>query len=231
MVLRHSEPRETGIMASMGPAATPAEHVVVSDPLDDVFGFEDPLSGPGLSDAPIRTPTAQHHPSDFVRLQQQHVTAGYRDGVTAAKAESVQAGFDEGFSLGAAIGVKAGELIGLLEGVVRALPGSLELSALLADAKKELDIRSVFAPEYWAADGTWTYDVQAAEGDEVVFSDVAAAHPLIRKWAEIVDAEMRKWSIDRAVLSIGDEEREGAAPVEKPSAGEVPVKQAEALAW
>ena len=218
-------------MASMGLAEPPAP--ALNDPLDDVFGSDDAPPDTESLAPPNPRPRAQHHPSDLLRLQQQHVTAGYRDGVTAAKAESVQVGFDEGFSLGAVIGGKAGELLGLLEGISRAQPDAPQLSTLLADATKELGIRSVFAPEYWAADGTWTYEVVAAEGEsEVVFADVASAHPLIRKWATIVDEQVARWGIDRAVLSIADEEREGTTTTEKPAkVEEAQPRQADALQW
>src|SRR4051794_18720484 len=105
MVLRHSEPREADSMASTGPVTVPVEENAVDDPLGDVFGSDDVAPGPSLADPPMHIPGTQHHPSDLHRLQQQHVTAGYRDGVTAAKAESIQSGFDEGFSLGAAVGI------------------------------------------------------------------------------------------------------------------------------
>jgi len=242
MVVRHSEPYETD---AMGTGEAPADHPA-SDPLDDVFGAGDDASPgpdgprPRRPDA-ARAPDAPHsHPSDLVRLRQQHVTAGYRDGVTAAKADSIQAGFDEGFGLGAAVGARAGELLGLLEGLARARPGPAAApaaAALLADAARDLGVRAVFAPEYWAADGTWRYEVRAAAGaagggDDVVFADVADAHPLIRKWAGIVDDEVRKWGIDRAVLSIADEEREGREGLPSGKSTVVaPSTPAEALDW
>ena len=54
-------------------------------------------------------------------MRSTHSTAGYREGLAAAKTAALQAGFDEGFALGAVIGGKVGELAGVLEGVCRAL--------------------------------------------------------------------------------------------------------------
>ncbi|KAI5464207.1 hypothetical protein BGZ63DRAFT_421273 [Mariannaea sp. PMI_226] len=174
-----------------------------NDALDDVFGFDS------------TSPTTEHHhevaldnshPSDMHRLQAEHSTAGYREGVTAAKESSLQAGFDEGFSLGASIGLKAGQLLGVIEGIGEAVrdledKDSKHVKELLKDAREELSIASIFKPDYWAEDGNWKYTVQSAEGeDEVVFSDVAEAHPLVRKWMTIVDEQVELWKIDRSIL-------------------------------
>lgn len=177
--------------------------------LDDVFG-----SAPASP-----TETAAHstsHPSDMPRLQTEHTTAGYREGITVAKESSVQAGFDEGFSLGAALGAQAGQLLGLVEGIADALKTHVaetaEASAqLLREARTDLSTDHIFRPEYWAPDGNWTYDVVAAgqddddggggePGQQIVFSDVANAHPLIRKWRTIVDEQLRRWRIQTSLL-------------------------------
>ncbi|KAK0753813.1 hypothetical protein B0T18DRAFT_484449 [Schizothecium vesticola] len=154
--------------------------------------------------------THPDHPSDIPRLQQSHTTAGYRDGITTAKASSVQPGFDEGFSLGATIGSRAGDLVGVLEGVVSALsshsqtssssqPGSpltdeiQRVAELLEQARKELSVQVVFGKEYWEEDGTWKYDVPGAEeGGWVLFADVAAAHPMLAKWEGVVKVEAER---------------------------------------
>jgi len=183
------------------PAASPSNNA-----LDDVFGSE-PDTTPG--EGP--TQPGSSHPSDMARLQQEHATAGYREGLTAAKAKSIQAGFDEGFSLGAAIGMKAGELLGLLDGIASALASSDDASSrraaevLLAEAAQELATKSIFNPEYWAADGTWRYDVTEAAGGgdgDIVFADVADSHPLIRKWTALVEDEVRRWGIDRELVLL-----------------------------
>ena len=189
------------------------------DPLDDVFGADSPPHHDRLSDH-------QHasHPSDMRRLETDHTTAGYREGLTAAKASSVQAGFDEGFSLGAALGQVAGQILGTIEGVEEALRGtdqveaSTSVTALLAEARDELKLERLFAAEYWAPDGNWKYDVKsretAASGNgegEVLFDDVAAQHPLVSRWIAIVDGLVETWQIDRTVLEDESEPRIDAA--------------------
>jgi hypothetical protein len=213
-----------------------------TDPLDDVFGsdgdddtpvFEgDDEANPHIRvisrEAPL---AAQHnHPSDIHRLRQEHTTAGYREGITVAKGTSVQAGFDEGFGLGSTIGLRVGYLLGVLEGVAAALSRDPSLAAeraeagrLLAEARAELGVQAVFSPEYWDSDGTWKYEVGDRSGqagddfeeeeEEVVFSHVAEAHPLVRKWTLAVEEQMRRWGLEEQVslLQRRDEEDAGAA--------------------
>ncbi|PNP39304.1 hypothetical protein TGAMA5MH_08722 [Trichoderma gamsii] len=203
--------------------------------LDDVFGSEPesfPASGDGNAAAVVTSldrPGSPRHPSDMRRLETEHATAGYREGISTAKEQTVQAGFDEGFSLGATIGLAAGQLLGMLEGIDDALKSRLggqagsqdgqgtasatATSELLAEARQELSVVKIFSPDYWAPDGNWSYDVEShgdGDGDEILFPDVAKAHPLIRKWTAIVDEQARLWKIDRSVLD-GDASMEAAA--------------------
>ncbi|RSL66079.1 hypothetical protein CEP54_003937 [Fusarium duplospermum] len=171
-----------------------------NDALDDVFG-----SGPS-------SPTAEHHhdesvshPSDINRLQTEHTTAGYREGITVSKEKSLQEGFDEGFSLGATVGLKAGQLLGVLEGIADAAR-TPETTTLLNQAREDLSVKGIFKADYWAEDGNWKYEVKA-EGDDVVFADVADAHPLIKKWTAVLDEQVALWRIDRGVLDDETGER------------------------
>lgn len=179
-----------------------------TDPLDDVFASSPSppaaraLEEPGLTSS---------HPSDIPRLRAEHATAGYREGITAAKAKSIQAGFDEGFSLGATVGSRAGQLLGTLEGIADALrvrrdDSSAEAERLLETATRELTKDAIFNPRYWDSDGTWKYDVIGSKGDTVLFADVAGAHPVIRQWTLIVEAEMQKCNMRNDVLGALPEE-------------------------
>ncbi|KAL6856674.1 hypothetical protein J3F83DRAFT_718218 [Trichoderma novae-zelandiae] len=210
--------------------------------LDDVFGPESEAGlGTGEDGGAVVSsldgPEHPLHPSDMRRLETEHTTAGYREGISAAKERTIQAGFDEGFSLGAAIGLAAGQLLGILEGIEDALKSTSQdrlggeseeaetASKLLAEAREELSVRNIFSPDYWAPDGNWSYDVkpEANEGDEVLFADVAKAHPLIRKWTDIVDERVKLWKIDRSVLEGEDGEdgdgRVGAAAADDATTG------------
>ncbi|RYP24172.1 hypothetical protein DL765_000667 [Monosporascus sp. GIB2] len=194
------------------------------DPLDDVFG----------SDSEAPPALGSHGPShanralapDVRRLQVTHSTEGYREGITAGKAQSIQAGFDEGYNLGANVGLKAGQLLGLLEGITAALgqrradadadaDGSERASQLLVDARLELRTERIFDEAYWAPDGSWRYDVKGTRDDgETVFEDVANEHPLVSKWTRIVHEELRRWNLNLDLPALRSQEapNEDAAP-------------------
>ncbi|KJR80834.1 uncharacterized protein SPSK_05395 [Sporothrix schenckii 1099-18] len=170
---------------------------------------------------------SHRHPSDMNRLEQEHSTSGYRDGLSAGKNATLQAGFDEGYSLGAAIGGVVGELLGLLEALVvsggeddeettstaSTAPTTTEdatgahdtdpLPVLLGRARRDLTAPSIFSPCYFAADGTWIYDVEASEpagadtaeagaAVHTTIFDVANAHPLVKTWRGIVDRQLER---------------------------------------
>lgn len=245
MLLRQSEPADVDGYISAAVMGSPPGHAQDAaaprtDPLDDVFGSDGGDDVPAFEDdgedhsSQIRVirgadPAAQNHPSDIHRLRQEHTTAGYREGITVAKGTSIQAGFDEGFGLGATIGLRVGYLLGLLEGIAAALSRDPALAAahaeavgLLADARGELGVQAVFSPEYWDSDGTWKYEVggqgaqtDGGQEDEVVFSHVAEAHPLVRKWTSAVEAQMKRWGIEEnlPLLERRDEEDAAAEPV------------------
>ncbi|OIW26030.1 hypothetical protein CONLIGDRAFT_647749 [Coniochaeta ligniaria NRRL 30616] len=206
MLLRStSDPDIFNSMAGGPPSRSPSPHEPPShtnDALDDVWGDSAP-SSPSLLPS-FQTPSS--HPSDIPRLQQEHATAGYRDGITAAKAASAQAGFDEGFGLGAVIGARAGRVLGVIEGLAGAVPADEGLKGLLEEARRELGVVSIFGPEYWDREGVWRYEVAAGDGEgkgeeEIVFADVAGAHPLVRKWEGVLAEEARRWGVDLEVLS------------------------------
>lgn len=120
---------------------------------------------------------------DTHKLWQTHATAGYRDGISASKATSVQAGFDEGFALGGEIGRVVGYLNGCFEGIVLALltrtgrvaSGSVndasqhscdDLNALVLRAVRwqrecagSLSMSRLFAPEFIDDAGVWRWSV------------------------------------------------------------------------
>lgn len=178
-----------------GQEAREAQPTTALDALDDVFG-----SPPELQEQ-----QGDAHPSDMRRLQTEHETAGYREGITAAKESHMQEGFDEGFSLGATLGLRAGQLLGTLEAIADAVKGQADGAAaaaqrLLDEARQDLSTGRVFDPEYWAPDGNWTYEVEPAGGDEILFRHVADAHPLMRKWSGVVGEQVELWKIDQAIL-------------------------------
>ncbi|KAI0894487.1 hypothetical protein F4806DRAFT_126144 [Annulohypoxylon nitens] len=148
---------------------------------------------------------------DTRRLQIQHNTEGYRDGIIAGKAESIQTGFDEGFTLGANVGIQAGLMLGLVEGVAVSLReagrySSARIEKLLLDAEKDLTEASIFSEQYWATDGGWKYLVRGStNGGDISSEDVAKAHPIIMKWEAIVSEEVLRWRIDQDMHIFGSD--------------------------
>ena len=181
-----------------------------NDSLDDIFGFD--------SDEPQDSSAGGNEEwSDIPRLREKHETEGYRDGVGQGKATTVQKGFDEGYHLGAVMGLKIGKLLGLLEGIHKALVGVTgedeRLGKLAKEAREELKTESVFGREWWGEDGIWKFEVKGEGDEEVTFEDVAAQHPVVVRWEEIVKEEIARWGIDLDILA-GEEE--GAREVDTP---------------
>ena len=145
-----------------------------------------------FSDSPPTSPTTAD-PSDIPRLRGTHSTAGYRDGISTSKEQTLQAGFDEGYSLGAFFGLRVGYLLGALEGLYVAhsheSEGSTRVGQLGKEAREQLTLDKIFGREWWGEDGIWKYEVQGKE-EEVTFPEVVNAHPLVKKWVEKVEQEI-----------------------------------------
>jgi len=161
---------------------------------------------------------------DTRRLQAQHNTIGYREGITAGKSTTIQEGFDRGYALGANLGIKAGQVVGLLEAISAALAkgGSADevtrVAGLLSRAAEDLTPENLFTSDFWASDGTWTYPVMAPQnGGGITYQDVAGQHPLIAKWSYIANMEAKNQSIDQSILILENVEtlaQESTAPKE-----------------
>lgn len=166
------------------------------DPLDDVFGSA-PSSPTLAAQNPGDTLGVQHH--DLSRLRTVHTTSGYREGIAASKEKFIQEGFDEGYSLGGEIGLKVGWCLGALEGMLFATRRAKsddgramqeKVKDTLNAAQEELQLEKLFGSQYFA-DGVWLYDVpeaDAEEGAQVTFGDIAAKHPVVKKWTDAVVA-------------------------------------------
>lgn len=91
-------------------------------------GQQDPLAA-GEGDGDEDTLVVEHGPgqrilSDVPSLRRQHMTAGYREGLSVGKARVMQAGFDHGYPFGVEIGMRVGTVLGVLEGLVAAVSSS-----------------------------------------------------------------------------------------------------------
>ncbi|KAL9102503.1 MAG: hypothetical protein Q9163_002368 [Psora crenata] len=170
--------------------------------LSDIFSASPPGS-------PASSLPRSNEPSDIPRLRSTHSTTGYRAGISASKEQFLQPGFDEGYSLGATFGLRVGYLVGVLEGLNAAFNGPKEslggrerIRSLLEEARGELSLERVFAPEWWGEDGTWKYEVHGEgqggeEEADVTFGQVVEWHPTIRKWVAAVEKELKRVAIGR----------------------------------
>lgn len=84
--------------------------------------------------------------SEMPAMKRQHMTDGYREGLSTSKSKVMQAGFDEGYPIGAQIAMRAGPILGVLEAYlacksIDAIPGIREkVQAAYKDARRELDV-------------------------------------------------------------------------------------------
>lgn len=202
----------------------------MSNNLDDVFGSAP--SSPSHNPANSHEKDGNEEWSDIPRLKEKHETEGYRDGVGKGKAETVQAGFDEGYTLGAVMGLRVGKILGLLQGQLAAIrkmttkpecekgwwgEQKSELQKFAGDAEEELKTESLFGIEYWGKDGIWKYEVPGEkEGREVLFPDVASAHPLIKKWEGVAAKYAEMYGVDLRKLERPDKERDSGEDSSKP---------------
>lgn len=193
----------------------PSVGATAYDPIEDIFGPDLDSQGHGRGVLVNREngTSSLDMSLDSRRLQTQHNTVGYREGITAGKAGSIQAGFDQGFALGANVGLRAGQILGLLEGISAALAEagpsieSARLDNLLAQAGTELNPERIFTPDFWATDGTWKYPVIASHEDsEVIYRDVADQHPVISKWAEVARRLACSYYVDEALPILENKE-------------------------
>lgn len=58
--------------------------------------------------------------SDLPTVKRQHMTDGYREGLSIGKAKVMQKGFDEGYPIGVSIALRAGKVLGCIEGILTA---------------------------------------------------------------------------------------------------------------
>ena len=182
-------------------------------------------------------------PSDVPRMRTQQTTAGYREGIAAAKASVAQPGFDEGFPLGAALGLRAGMLVGVLEGILASVRPSATAptpsgaathvtksaastaAAAAAAAEEEDEVRRLQgmceqAQEELGLRGS-LFACEFWEGDgnwkfdveDGGFAGVASSHPLVRKWHGLVGEIKERWGVSRECNEDRNEDKSESTAV------------------
>ena len=89
--------------------------------------------------------------SDLPSLRRQHITSGYREGLSVGKAKVIQSAFDQGYPVGMSLGLRVGMILGALEGLL-ATPSvrgdereKNRVEDVLDSARRELDVKNLLA--------------------------------------------------------------------------------------
>ena len=142
---------------------------------------------------------------DLHRLRTTHTTAGYRDGLAAAREAAVQSGFDEGHLLGAAVGLRSGYLQGLIEGLQHGIDfarmdgdARAIVEKHLAEMKEELQLPNLLGEQWISNEGTWKWNVASRDEEDLTIGGIANAHPVIQKVNRRVGIYSQHLGIKRA---------------------------------
>lgn len=201
------------ITPPLGPTQLAAGHAPPTPPhksaLDDIYGSAptSPFLDAQASDR------AHEMLSDLPSRQRALDADAYREGLASAKGQYVQEGFDEGYALGADIGLRIGYIQGALKGFVSAWRGHDqgaydEVSELYEVAQKELAIEQLLGQTWVDEEGIWKWEVKDADGD-ATFREIAAQHPVVKKWDDKVEELARRWDVDlKAVENMSAKEEE-----------------------
>jgi hypothetical protein len=125
--------------------------------------------------------------SDLPAMQRQHMTAGYREGLSDSKAKSMQGGFDEGYPIGFELGLRVGKIFGVLEGFVATFAkdktgAPIEFVELYGRAKTELAISQLLHG----------LDDEVLAKSEFEVKDLPLnSRELLQKWEELVTEIMK----------------------------------------
>ncbi|KAM5430804.1 Essential protein Yae1, N terminal [Microsporum canis] len=144
--------------------------------------------------------------SDLPSLRRQHATAGYRDGVAAAKGEHVQRGFDRGFPIGAELGIRVGVVLGVLEGLVKALSGGAATAAV-ADGEQSASLDSVktlyeAAKKELAIERVFSLETKDRDAEKKAAEDVDEDDPCVRL-GQVGDTAVTRWE-DRVRILLAE---------------------------
>ncbi|KAF3045436.1 Essential protein Yae1, N terminal [Didymella heteroderae] len=194
----------TQLAAGYAPPTPPHESA-----LEDIYG-----SAPTSPFLDAQSSDRTHEMlSDLPSRQRALDADAYREGLASAKGRYVQEGFDEGYALGADIGLRVGYILGALRGFVGAWRGHdqgsyEEVLKSYEEAQKELAIEQLLGQTWVDEEGIWKWEVKGADGD-ATFREVAAQHPVVKKWDGKVEELARRWGVDlKSVEKMSAKEEE-----------------------
>ncbi len=180
-----SPPVSDPSMPSESTSATSVSVETLSDSDGDIFDTSDDYEDHSANNNAPRIP--QSMLSDLPAMQRQHMTAGYREGLSGSKAKSMQGGFDQGYPIGFELGIKVGQILGVLEGFLAPFAKDATkmpkcLVELYRKAKKELAISQLL-------DGL--DDEKLADRQFGIEDLPVKATETVKRWEDVV-AEMMK---------------------------------------
>ncbi|CDR39960.1 CYFA0S04e00936g1_1 [Cyberlindnera fabianii] len=128
---------------------TKVESPDISD--DDIWASDGGEFHPNVDDGDFygeRTDRPEN--AEIAAVRRVHAKQGYLAGLSSAKEESLQQGFDEGYPSGAIIGLEVGKILGTLQ-LLSSFNGVAGTKAkeLLSTAKTELHIKKVLHRRYF----------------------------------------------------------------------------------
>ena len=187
------EPDDAKLSPTSEPSSLTDSTCATSVPLDAFSSDEDDIfdlrEDSHYSTAGTNVPAARGEMlSDLPAMQRQHMTAGYREGLSDSKAKSMQGGFDQGYPIGFELGLKVGKIFGVLEGFLAAYAKDPTrtpkgLVELYDQAKKELAVGQLLDgldDEVLASPDFETKDLPTKSTD------------LVRKWQVLMTDLMRE---------------------------------------
>ena len=137
-----AETHEADASSSGGSAETTIKtpEIESTSPNDDIWASDDEHD----IAAPTETRSNETLLSELPTVKRQHMTDGYREGLSIGKAKVMQNGFDAGYPVGMAIALRAGKILGCIEGFLASKDigedAKVAARRLFEKAKQELAI-------------------------------------------------------------------------------------------
>ncbi|EXJ70184.1 uncharacterized protein A1O5_06252 [Cladophialophora psammophila CBS 110553] len=147
--------------------------------------------------------------SDVPSLRRQHMTDGYREGLSVGKARVMQRGFDAGYPLGVELGLRVGKVLGVLEGVIHGSEGCKPRStgkppeAGSSSSSTEAPLNGVNDQEN---DDAMAAAAAAKKADDIAFMTLMYS----RAQKELSVSELLKSVTDETIAAIPEDASAGA---------------------
>jgi hypothetical protein len=173
-------------MQSEYTSATSVSIELFSNSDDDVFDMSEDYQHP--TDRNQASAARQEMLSELPAMQRQHMTSGYREGLSASKARSMQGGFDLGYPIGFELGLRVGKIFGVFEGFLAAFAKDKTgpptgLVELYGSAKRELAMGQLLNG----------LDDEMLAGPEFEIKDLPLkSREVLQKWEELVTEMMKE---------------------------------------